>query len=154
MRIFLLVYPCGNPALRIQRYLPLPVQCDKITVSDKKTVYNKITIKKKEDAEMSVYVINNENFENEVLKSERRVLVDFYADWCGPCRMVAPVLREIAEEYPEYKICKVNVDDEPELAEAFQIMNIPALVVIENGKIIDRAVGAKPKAQLLELLGE
>lgn len=101
---------------------------------------------------MSVVKINKNNFENEVLKSDKKVLLDFYADWCGPCKMVAPIVEEIANEYPEYKICKVNVDEENELANEFQVMSIPTLFVIENGKVINQAMGAKPKAQILEML--
>lgn len=101
---------------------------------------------------MSVVKINKNNFENEVLKSDKKVLLDFYADWCGPCKMVAPIVEEIANECPEYKICKVNVDEENELANEFQVMSIPTLFVIENGKIINQAMGAKPKAQILDML--
>ena len=79
---------------------------------------------------MSVVSINNNNFENEVLKSDRPVLLDFYADWCGPCKMVSPVVDQIASEYPEYKVVKVNVDEQPELASKFNIMSIPALFVV------------------------
>lgn len=101
---------------------------------------------------MSIVKINKDNFEQEVLKSDRRVLLDFYADWCGPCRMVMPIVEEIANEYPKYKICKLNVDDEPELASQFGVMSIPSLFVIENGEIILNEMGAKTKAQILEML--
>ena len=74
---------------------------------------------------MSVINLNSSSFENEVLKSDKKVLVDFYADWCGPCRMVSPIVEQIADEHPEYKVCKVNVDEQPELAASFQVMNIP-----------------------------
>ncbi|MBE7058471.1 MAG: thioredoxin [Ruminococcaceae bacterium] len=103
---------------------------------------------------MSVIKITKSNFESEVLKSDKKVLVDFYADWCGPCRMVGPVVEEIANEYPEYKICKINVDEQPELAASFQVMSIPSLFVMENGKVINQALGAKTKTQLLEMLKE
>ena len=93
-----------------------------------------------------------QNFEAEVLQSELPVLVDFYADWCGPCRMVSPIVEEIAAEHPEYKVAKVNVDEEPALASAFQVMSIPTLVVMENGKVICQELGAKPKAQILQML--
>lgn len=101
---------------------------------------------------MSVIKLNKNNFENEVLKSDKKVLIDFYADWCGPCRMVGPVVEEIAAEHPEYKVCKVNVDEENELAVSFNIMSIPALFVLENGKVTKQAVGVKTKAQILEML--
>ena len=101
---------------------------------------------------MSVIKLNKNNFENEVLKSDKKVLVDFYADWCGPCRMVGPVVEEIAAEHPEYKVCKVNVDEENELAVSFNIMSIPALFVLENGKVTKQAVGVKTKAQILDML--
>ena len=101
---------------------------------------------------MSTIKITNENFNTEVMNSEKTVLIDFYADWCGPCRMVGPILEQIAEEHPEYKICKVNVEDQPELAEKFEVMNIPALFVVKGGEIVNSALGARPKAQILELL--
>lgn len=101
---------------------------------------------------MSIIKVNKSNFENEVLKSDKKVLIDFYADWCGPCRMVGPVLEEIAAEHPEYKICKVNVDEENELAASFKVMSIPALFVLENGKVVNQSLGAKPKAQILDML--
>ena len=101
---------------------------------------------------MSVLELNKDNFENEVLKSEKKVLIDFYADWCGPCRMVSPIVDEIAEEHPEYKVCKVNVDEQPELAQKFEVMSIPSLFVLENGEIVNQATGARPKAQILEML--
>ena len=101
---------------------------------------------------MSVIKLNKNNFENEVLKSDKKVLIDFYADWCGPCRMVGPVVEEIATEHSEYKVCKVNVDEENELAVSFKIMSIPALFVLENGKVTKQAVGVKTKAQILDML--
>ena len=101
---------------------------------------------------MPIIKVNKNNFENEVLKSDKKVLIDFYADWCGPCRMVGPVLEEIAAEHPEYKICKVNVDEENELAASFKVMSIPALFVLENGKVVNQSLGAKPKAQILDML--
>ncbi len=101
---------------------------------------------------MSIIKINKNNFEQEVIKSDKKVLIDFYADWCGPCRMVGPILEEIAAEHPEYKICKVNVDEENELAAKFKIMSIPAIFVLENGNIVNKSLGAMPKAQILSLL--
>ncbi len=101
---------------------------------------------------MSVIKITNKNFEAEVLASDKTVLLDFYADWCGPCRMVSPIVDEIAEERDDIKVCKVNVDDESELAEKFGVMSIPALMVVKNGEIVNQAVGARPKAQILAML--
>lgn len=101
---------------------------------------------------MSAMVITKENFENEVLKSEKTVLLDFWASWCGPCRMVSPIVDKIAKEYPEYKVGKVNVDEQPELAAAFEVMSIPSLFVLKDGKVVNTSVGAKPKAQILDML--
>lgn len=101
---------------------------------------------------MSVLKISKDNFQNEVINSESTVLLDFYADWCGPCRMVSPIVDEIAEERADIKVGKINVDEESELAERFGIFSIPALVVIKDGKIVNQAVGAKPKAQILAML--
>ena len=103
---------------------------------------------------MSVLHITKENFNAEVVNSDRPVLLDFWATWCGPCRMVVPLVEEIAAEYPEIKVGKVNVDEQPELAAQFQIMSIPTLMVVKNGKITQRVVGARPKAQILALVQE
>ncbi|MBR4867319.1 MAG: thioredoxin [Clostridia bacterium] len=100
---------------------------------------------------MSVLKVNKENFE-EVKASEKKVLLDFYADWCGPCRMVGPIVEQIAEEHPEYVVGKVNVDDELELAAAFGVTSIPMLAVLEKGEVVNQAVGARPKAQILAML--
>lgn len=102
---------------------------------------------------MSVVKLTSANFEQEVLKSDKKVLIDFYADWCGPCRMLSPVVDELAEEMPEVKVCKVNVDDEPDLAMRYKAMTIPMLVVVENGQVVTTSVGAKPKAAIKKLLG-
>lgn len=101
---------------------------------------------------MAVLVVNKDNFENEVLKSEKTVLLDFWASWCGPCRMVSPVVDEIAEENSDILVGKINVDEEPELAAAFDIVSIPSLFVLKNGKITNKTVGAIPKEQILALL--
>jgi thioredoxin 1 len=106
----------------------------------------------KEDKDMSAIKINKNNFNEEVLRSDRPVLLDFWAAWCGPCRMVGPILDEIAEEREDIKVCKVNIDEEPELANEYQIMSIPSLMVLRDGKIVSRSVGAKPKAQILDML--
>ena len=100
---------------------------------------------------MAVIKVNHHDFDKEVLKSDKPVLVDFYADWCGPCKMLAPVLAQIADEHPEYKICKVNVDEEGDLAARFGVMSIPTLFVIKGGEITNHAMGAMPKARILDL---
>ncbi len=100
---------------------------------------------------MSVLKVNKSNFE-EVMASEKTVLLDFYADWCGPCRMVSPLVDQIADEHPEYLIGKINVDEEGELAQKFDVMSIPTLVVIKNGEIVSQNTGARPKEQILDLL--
>ena len=101
---------------------------------------------------MKTLHITKETFEKEVLQSNIPVLLDFWAPWCGPCRMVGPILDEIAEEREDIKVCKVNVDEEPELASQYQIVSIPTLLVIKDGKIVNQSLGAKPKAQILALL--
>ena len=98
--------------------------------------------------------ISKDNFENEVLKSEKPVLVDFFAEWCGPCRMLSPMVDEIAKEREDIKVVKVNVDDEPELAAAFSVVSIPSLFVVKKGKIAKQSVGALPKAKILAMIDE
>lgn len=100
---------------------------------------------------MSAINVNKNNF-NEILQSEKKVLLDFYADWCGPCRMVLPLIEQLADENPQYIIGKVNIDDEPELAQKFEVFSVPTLVVLENGKVVNQSSGARPKNQILELL--
>ena len=101
---------------------------------------------------MALITVNKDNFENVVLKSEKPVLLDFWASWCGPCRMVSPVIDAIAEEESDIVVGKVNVDDEMELAQAFRIMSIPTLVVVKDGKIANQAVGVRSKAEILEMI--
>ena len=101
---------------------------------------------------MSAIKIGKTNFQEEVLQSDRTVLLDFWAPWCGPCRMVAPIVEEIAEERPDIKVGKINVDEQPELAGRFGVMGIPTLVAMRNGKIVNQAVGMRPKGQILALL--
>ena len=101
---------------------------------------------------MSVKVLNKENFEENVLKNENPVVVDFWAPWCGPCRMVSPIVDEIADELSDVKVGKVNVDEQPELAAKFNVMSIPTLVVMKDGKIAASVVGARPKPDIIALL--
>ena len=100
---------------------------------------------------MSVLSVNKNNFES-IKNSDKPVLLDFYADWCGPCRMVSPLVDEIAKENPQYLVGKINVDQESELAQAFGVASIPMLIVMKDGKIVNQSVGARPKAQILALL--
>ena len=101
---------------------------------------------------MSAININKNNFQNEVMSSDKPVLLDFWAPWCGPCRMVVPVVEEIAGQRSDIKVGKINVDEEPKLASQFGIMSIPTLVVVKDGKIVNQAVGARPKADILAML--
>jgi thioredoxin 1 len=101
---------------------------------------------------MSVTTITRDNFETEVVKSDKTVLVDFWASWCGPCRMLSPVIDEIAEERSDVKVGKVNVDEQPELAEHFGVMNIPTVAVFKNGKLTQTSVGVRPKEAIEALL--
>ena len=101
---------------------------------------------------MSAININKNNFQNEILNSEKPVLLDFWAPWCAPCRMVIPIIEEIAGERPDIKLGKINVDEQPELASKFGIMSIPTLVVMKNGKIVQQVSGARPKNAILEML--
>ena len=100
---------------------------------------------------MSVVNVTKENF-NEIKNSDKTVLLDFYADWCGPCRMVSPIADEIAEENPQYLVGKINVDEQPELAQAFGVSSIPMLAVLKDGKMVNQSVGARPKPQILAML--
>ncbi len=101
---------------------------------------------------MSVIKITKENFEEVVKNSNVPVLIDFWAPWCGPCRMVSPIVDEVAEEVTDKKVGKINVDDEPELASAFGVMSIPTLVVIKDGKIVNKAVGVRPKQAIIDMM--
>ena len=101
---------------------------------------------------MAVIEITKENFENEVIKSERPVLLDFWASWCGPCRKLSPIVDEIAEENPDIKVGKINVDQEEELALKFEVMSIPSLFVLKGGEVVNQTVGVIPKAKILDML--
>ncbi|MFA5659416.1 MAG: thioredoxin [Oscillospiraceae bacterium] len=101
---------------------------------------------------MSVIKLTKENFESEVMKSDKPVLIDFWASWCGPCKMLSPVIDEVATETSGTKVCKVNVDEQPDLAAQFQVMSIPTLVVMKNGAVADVSVGYKPKAEVLKMI--
>ena len=102
---------------------------------------------------MSVIKITSENFESVVLSSEKPVLLDFYADWCGPCKMISPFVEEIANEHPEFLVGKINVDEAPDLAAKFKIVSIPALFALKDGKIVNQIVGAVPKSEILNMRG-
>ncbi len=102
---------------------------------------------------MSVLRITQDNFEKEVLSSSKPVLVDFWASWCGPCRMMSPIVDEIAEEREDIVVGKINVDEEPELATAYGIMSIPTLIIFKNGEVAEQIVGVRPKQQILDVLG-
>lgn len=102
---------------------------------------------------MKTMHITRNNFKEEVLNAEKPVLLDFWAGWCGPCRMLSPVIDELAEEAGDVKICKINIDEEPELAAEFEVMSIPTLVVMKDGRELQRASGVRPKAAILDMLG-
>lgn len=101
---------------------------------------------------MSAINVNKNNFQSEVMNSDKTILLDFWAPWCGPCRRVAPIMEEISDERSDIKVCKVNVDEEPELAGEFGIMSIPTLVMVKNGQVVGQTVGARPKNMILEML--
>lgn len=101
---------------------------------------------------MKALHINKENFHKEVLNSDKPVLLDFFASWCGPCRMVAPILDEIAAEREDIKVCKVDIDEQPELASRYRIMTVPTLMVLKDGRITEQSVGARPKHQILAMI--
>lgn len=101
---------------------------------------------------MSIINLTKDCYHNEVMETEKVVVIDFWATWCGPCKMMAPVVEEVAKDYPDVKVCKVNVDEEPELSNAFKIVSIPTIVVIKNGEIIDSVVGYRPKEDIEKII--
>lgn len=101
---------------------------------------------------MSIIDLTKDSYHNEVMETEKVVVIDFWATWCGPCKMMAPVVEEVAKDYPDVKVCKVNVDEEPELSNAFKIVSIPTIVVIKNGEIIDSVVGYRPKEDIEKII--
>lgn len=101
---------------------------------------------------MSIINLTKDSYHNEVMETEKVVVIDFWATWCGPCKMMAPVVEEVAKDYPDVKVCKVNVDEEPELPNAFKIVSIPTIVVIKNGEIIDSVVGYRPKEDIEKII--
>ena len=101
---------------------------------------------------MKVLHINKDNFHKEVLNSDKPVLLDFFASWCGPCKMVAPILDEIAQEREDIKVCKVDIDEQPELASRYRIMSVPTLMVLKEGRIMEQSIGARPKHQILAMV--
>lgn len=130
-------------------------QCEFVTENFFFLGYAVVTKEKhnfKEENNMKVLHINKDNFHKEVLNSDKPVLLDFFASWCGPCRMVGPILDEIAEEREDIKVCKINIDEQPELASRYRIMTIPTLMVLKDGQIVEQSVGAKPKHQILAMV--
>lgn len=101
---------------------------------------------------MAVIYLTKDNFKAQVMEADKPVLIDFYADWCGPCQMVSPIVEEIAGERSDISVCKVNVDEQAELAQAFGVSSIPTLMVISGGKLVNHAIGAQPKAAILDML--
>ena len=112
---------------------------------------NKVSNNQKEENDM-VIKVSSENFENEVLKSEKTVLIDFYADWCGPCQMLSPIVKKVAEENEDIKVVKLNIDEEQDLAIEYGVMSIPTLVVVKNGQEVNRVIGLVSKSEVEELI--
>jgi thioredoxin 1 len=131
------------------------VFCDPVTEAGRHLGYTKIIEQQthpQEVEDMEPITITTENFDAEVLHSEKPVLLDFWTSWCGPCRMLSPIVDEVAEERSDVKVGKVNVDEQPDLAAQFGVMSIPTLLVFQNGRLVNQAVGARPKSGVLALL--
>ena len=126
--------------------------CDFVTERGIVTAYTAIRNKDKGDKDMSVITVTKDNFRKEVLESTKPVLIDFWASWCGPCRMLSPTVDAIGEERPDIKVCKINVDEQFELASQFNVSSIPTLVVMKDGKRVNQSVGVRPKAAILAML--
>lgn len=120
--------------------------------TDKKISSENVVSDNQEEVKEMVIKVNSENFETEVLNSEKTVLIDFYADWCGPCKMLSPIVEQVASENTNVKVVKINIDDEQDLAIDYGVMSIPTLVVIKNGQEADRVVGVVPKSQVEKLI--
>lgn len=120
--------------------------------TDKKIYSENVVSDNQEEVKEMVIKVNSENFETEVLNSEKTVLIDFYADWCGPCKMLSPIVEQVASENTNVKVVKINIDDEQDLAIDYGVMSIPTLVVIKNGQEADRVVGVVPKSQVEKLI--
>ena len=101
---------------------------------------------------MAVIKLTKDNFDQEVMQSDKPVLIDFYADWCGPCKMMGPVVEEVAAEMSDVKVCKINIDEEMDLAQRYGVMSIPTLVVMKGGKVVDSSVGVRPKGDILRMI--
>ena len=113
---------------------------------------NKVQISNEEESTMEVMKVTSSNFEEEVLNSDKTVLIDFYADWCGPCKMFSPIIESVAEENEDVKVVKIDVDNAQDLAIKYQVMSIPTIVVIKNGKEVNRNVGVVSKSQIVEMV--
>ena len=145
-------YRVGAAMVSLATVIIMLSGCGSIDESRELSQQNQATQQNKEENTMQVINVNKNNFQAEVMESDKTVLLDFWAPWCGPCRMVGPILEEIAAEREDVKVCKVNVDEEMELASQYGIVSIPTLLVIENGQIVNKSVGAKPKADILAML--
>lgn len=113
---------------------------------------NKIEISEEEESKMEIMKVTSENFEKEVLNSEKPVVIDFYADWCGPCKMYAPIVESVATENEDIKVVKINIDNAQDIAAQYNVMSIPTTIIIKNGEEVDRAVGMISKSELLDMM--
>lgn len=145
---------CGAKTNAELMYDRCPSEGDRGAESDSKTAQrpDKCTQLHHSGGFKMITNITKDNFENEVLKADKPVLVDFWAAWCGPCKMIAPAVEEVAKDHPEIKVCKLNIDDEPQLAMQYGVMSIPTLMVFKNGEVAQTAIGLRPKNEIEELL--